>query len=95
MNRLVEIFKSYVIANSPTQDQFELAENRFKICEGCEHRGSYFGTEANRNIEKCNQCGCPLSKKVFSPVFNACPLNKWKDVDSESNIFPNTKNKLL
>lgn len=95
MNRLVEIFKSYVIAHSPNEEQFELAENRFKVCEDCEHRGSYFGTESNRIIEKCNHCGCPLSKKVFSPVFNACPLQKWKDVDSKSNIFPNTNNKLL
>lgn len=95
MNRLVEIFKSYVAAHSPTQDQFELAESRFKICEGCEHRGGYIGVHEKRFIEKCNQCGCPLSKKVFSPKFNACPLSKWRDVDSNSNIFPNTDSKLL
>jgi hypothetical protein len=28
-------------------------------------------------------CACPLSGKVYSPVENACPANKWKLVDKE------------
>lgn len=95
MNRLVEIFKAYVTSFSPTAEEVKLADNRFKICESCEYRGNFLEINENRYIEKCNHCGCPLSKKIFSPKFNACPLYKWKDVDSESTIFPNTKNKLL
>jgi hypothetical protein len=28
----------------------------------------------------CGECGCPLSKKVFSPNegIKACPLAKWE-----------------
>jgi hypothetical protein len=26
----------------------------------------------------CGACGCPLNKKVFSPVEKSCPKNKWE-----------------
>jgi hypothetical protein len=30
----------------------------------------------------CEECGCPISKKIFTPKFNACPLKKWEEVDT-------------
>jgi ribosomal protein L37E len=75
MNKLNEIFQAWVAAANPTPEQKLLAEQRTVVCSGCEHRS--FNTTFNVNT--CGLCGCPLSKKVFSPAGpNACPGNKWE-----------------
>ena len=74
MNKLSEIFQSWVAAANPTPEKKLLAEYRTAICDGCEHRtfSKIFGKDA------CGLCGCPLDKKVFSPNGpKACPGNKW------------------
>lgn len=85
LDKVKEIAESWIIANNPSESQLKLAEERLNICEGCEKMEKtileYF---------KCSECGCPISKKIFSPKYDACPLHKWLDVES-SDIFGNTR----
>ena len=74
MNKLSEIFQAWAAAANPSPAQKLLAEHRTTICDTCEHR------DINKvfNVDVCGLCGCPLSKKVFSPKGpEACPGNKW------------------
>jgi ribosomal protein L37E len=74
MNKLSEIFQAWVAAANPTPEQKLLAEQRTIICSGCEH----ISFNKTFNVNTCGLCGCPLSKKVFSPAGpEACPGNKW------------------
>jgi hypothetical protein len=74
MNKLSEIFQSWVAAANPTPERKTLAEHRTTICDTCEHRSM----NKVLNIDTCGLCGCPLKVKVFSPVGpNACPGKKW------------------
>jgi hypothetical protein len=60
-----DILESWFKMLNPTKEQKQTANQRFEICEQCEH-----------NIElKCSKCGCPLKAKIFSQ--KGCPLNKW------------------
>jgi hypothetical protein len=60
-----DILESWFKMLNPTKEQKQTANERFYICEKCEH-----------NIElKCSKCGCPLKAKIFSQ--KGCPLNKW------------------
>ena len=75
MNKLSEIFQAWVAAANPTPEQKLLAEQRTAVCDTCEHRtfSKVF------NVDACGLCGCPLNKKVFSPIGpRACPGNKWE-----------------
>jgi len=75
MNKISEIFQAWVAAANPTPDQLTIAQHRLHICDGCEHKTHV--TAINSFI--CGKCGCPLSKKVFSPRGpEACPLAKWE-----------------
>jgi ribosomal protein L37E len=75
MNKLNEIFQAWVAAASPSPDQKLLAEQRTSVCDTCEHK-TY---NKLLDLHACGLCGCPLSKKVFSPAGpNACPGNKWE-----------------
>jgi hypothetical protein len=31
----------------------------------------------------CSDCGCPLSKKIFTMENDACPLHKWREVEAD------------
>ena len=76
-----EIFDAWVIAKNPTELQKSMANDRLDICKTCEYR-----KETLKGIKwstVCKLCGCPLSKKVFSPIFNPCPKDKWEEVDSK------------
>jgi hypothetical protein len=76
MNKISEIFQAWVAAASPTPEQTIIAEYRLSVCESCEKKK--FVSAINTFI--CGECGCPLSKKVFSPIEGpkACPLAKWE-----------------
>jgi hypothetical protein len=76
MNKISEIFQAWVAAANPTPEQILIAESRSAICDDCEHK-TY--VSAIKSFI-CGKCGCPLSKKVFSPVegTKACPLAKWE-----------------
>lgn len=76
MNKVTEIFKSWVIAQNPNREQTELAAKRHEICLDCKwiRNSLLFNT-------KCGECGCPIGKKIFSPAKGACPIGKWDEVD--------------
>jgi len=71
---IVEIFKSWAISLRPDERQNKLASGRMLICDSCEYKRT-------EPIIYCHKCGCPLEKKVFSPLENRCPLGKWEEVD--------------
>jgi hypothetical protein len=76
-----EIFDAWKTSFNPTEVQEELAQKRLNICLNCEYR-----KEVLKGIEwsaYCNDCGCPINKKIFSKNYNPCTQRKWKDVDSE------------
>lgn len=72
------ILSAWITSFNPSEDERKLAESRYEICSSCEHKGMILKTE------KCNKCGCPISKKIFSvPGIGTCPLNKWDEIDLE------------
>lgn len=74
-----EIFDAWKVAFNPTDEQEKLAQERLNICLGCELR-----KEVLKGVKwsaYCNDCGCPLNKKVFSKTFNPCTQKKWEEVD--------------
>jgi hypothetical protein len=75
-----EIFEAWIISKNPTEAQKLMANARLDICKICEYRKETFEGKRWSNI--CGKCGCPLSKKVFSPLFNPCPIEKWEETDS-------------
>jgi hypothetical protein len=75
-----EIFEAWVISKNPTETQKSIANARLEICKVCEYRKETFRGKKWSNV--CGKCGCPLSKKVFSPLFNPCPMEKWEEIDS-------------
>lgn len=85
---VVDIINSWIKSFDPNSKESELAESRLKICLDCEHKKSLI-----KNLEisvVCNQCGCPIKKKVFSS--KTCPIGKWDNVDLE---FRNKNKKLI
>jgi len=74
---LKEIVNSWMISFNPTKEQVILAINRGKICESCPL------TQSRLGVTICGGCGCPISKKIFSPIFNTCPEKLWHDIDTE------------
>ena len=86
-----EIFDAWKASLKPTPKQEELAKLRLTVCLGCEFR-----KEVIRGLKwsaLCGKCGCPLSKKVFSPNYNACPIKKWGNTDSNYLEPTEDKNK--
>lgn len=75
MLKLVEIAKAWITAANPTAEQKAIAEKRIAICNECEF------SRYNKALDfhYCGECGCPLSKKIFSagPGKDACPKQKW------------------
>jgi hypothetical protein len=76
MIKIEEIFKSWVSASNPTKEEEELALKRHSICLECK-----WITNSLLFNTKCGECGCPIDKKIFSPVKGACRIGKWDDVD--------------
>lgn len=72
MKKLVEIAQAWITAINPTEEEKNKAITRSNICDNCDQKDY-------NNLLKfyyCKECGCPLSKKIYSPI-NSCPLNKW------------------
>lgn len=76
--KISEIAIAWITAANPTPKQKELAEKRYEICRGCEHFGK---SRPITGDEYCIECGCPLSKKIFSQELDACPKHYWLEVE--------------
>ena len=76
MLKLVEIAKAWIAAANPTSEQQQIADYRISVCDVCPHKG--YIKAADTHI--CGKCGCPLSKKIFSPLpgEQACPDQRWE-----------------
>lgn len=83
----VKIAKAWIAANNPSIEQSQLAENRFEICDICPSKKTI--TKKLKIGTVCGECGCPITKKIFSDTFNDCPLKKWESVDLK--YFPKRK----
>ena len=87
MNKISEIFQSWVISANPSKDQEVLASKRHSICLDCKFIKDSFIFDT-----KCGECGCPISKKIFSPKMGACRVGKWDEVDGFDRNNKNNKN---
>ena len=76
MLKIVEIAKAWIAAANPTPEQQAIAEYRISVCEQCPHKTYVVAL----NTFVCGKCGCPLSKKIFSPLPGpqACPDKRWE-----------------
>lgn len=82
-----KITKAWFDSYFGSDKQKELAIKRATICEMCPSRK--VTTTGIDLLTLCGECGCPIKKKIFSSIFNDCPLKKWQDIDSQ--YFPPTK----
>ena len=91
-NKTIEIAVAWITAANPTIKEKELAEKRYEICKGCD----YFGkSRPITGDEYCIDCSCPISKKIFTQKFDACPQHFWleaekpyyKDITSKKTLF--------
>ena len=83
MNKIEEIFKAWQISYNPTSLQGELAIKRMEICDTCD-------SKKTNPVIHCGECGCLLSKKIYTPVIGGCPRGKWVAVEMK---WENEKNK--
>ena len=77
-SKIVTIADAWITAANPSEQQKKLAEARWNVCSQCpefREKRQYTGEPY------CNDCGCPLNKKIFTKTYNECPLKKWQDVD--------------
>lgn len=74
---LKQIIEAWAISFNPSQKQKEMADDRLKICAECPSRKKLLG------VDMCEECGCPLTKKIFTNTPNPCPLEKWGEVDKK------------
>jgi hypothetical protein len=90
LQKFKEIINAWVIAKNPTTEQKILAEKRYNICDTCPSKKTI--TSKLEIGVVCGECGCPITKKIFSTEINACPLKKWKEIDDE--FHPPTQKKV-
>ena len=76
MLKIVEIAKAWIAAANPTPEQKVIAEHRISVCDVCPHKQYH----KHIDMHTCGLCGCPLSRKIFSPLpgEEACPDKRWK-----------------
>jgi hypothetical protein len=79
MPNFKQIIEAWIIAGNPTDAQRELAELRGKICDKCPSKKVV--TKKLQLGTICNECGCPIAKKIFTNEYNPCPLFKWAEID--------------
>jgi hypothetical protein len=71
-DKVKEIFTAWKISFNPSEEQSILAAKRLEVCLDCRHN-----LKTMIGINVCVECGCPISKKVFSKQSNPCPEKKW------------------
>jgi hypothetical protein len=65
---LKDIAKKILSGELPKISSTEIAAERLKLCEGCEHMAKL--------SRQCNLCGCFLDLKV-KLLEASCPIDKW------------------
>lgn len=79
-----EISEAWWNSYFATESKKNVAKDRLKICQECPSMTTVLQKMGKKlSVTICSECGCPISKKIFSPKYNACPLGKWKNVDSK------------
>lgn len=73
---IIDIAKAWWIASRPTAEQSQLAQKRLGICSECPSM-----VESVVFTYKCNECGCPIGKKIFTDKMGTCDLHKWDKVE--------------
>jgi hypothetical protein len=86
-----EIFNAWITLSNPTEQETQLANIRFSICEGCQYKKEIINKK-NWSL-LCGKCGCPLKAKIFSKAINPCPMGYWKEIDENFGINTNNKKK--
>lgn len=81
MINIKEIIDAWRVSFSPTQNQLNKSIERGKVCEVCPSKKVI--TKKLKVATVCGECGCPISKKIFSLEHNPCPLKKWEEIDKE------------
>ena len=95
VNKITEIISAWAISYNPNDKQKKLAEDRYSICLECPKKVKAF-SKTKIEFEKCEACGCPLRKKIFSNNYNSCPLEKWIDLENEYfDYIKKTKKSIL
>jgi len=75
-SKISEIVRAWWIASNPTSQQSELAKKRLSICNTCDSM-----VDSVVFTKKCNECGCPIGKKIFTDVMGTCDLKKWNKIE--------------
>ena len=83
----VEIVKAWITSFNPSEDEERMSLARKKICDECPSKASILKRKGWATI--CKECGCPISKKIYTKTYNPCPLGKWAEVDDM--FFEDTK----
>ena len=84
---LRKISKAWFDSYFGSEEQKKLADKRLDICNSCPSLRSFEHEYLGGFPSLCQECGCPIKKKIFSSEFNDCPLKKWEQVDSEHPII--------
>lgn len=74
---IIKIIEAWGISFNPSDEQKKQARDRLEVCLTCPSRKVMI-------FDICSECGCPISKKIFTNQYGACPLSKWESVDSLS-----------
>jgi len=74
-----QIITAWITSIKPSADQKQMAEKRKEICSVCPSKKDIFKEKEWSSV--CSECGCPISKKIFTTEYNPCPLKKWGEVD--------------
>jgi hypothetical protein len=80
--KVAEIAEAWIIATNPTDEQLKLADDRYEICKTCPNLRKVLARTKLEYLQ-CGKCGCPISKKIFSNSYGACPAGKWIDVENQ------------
>ena len=85
MNKILDIFDSWITSFNPSPEQKEKAEYRASVCETCQYKEELNNSLLNMLTEndkllqkfKCGKCQCPLAKKIFTHFKEGCPDGRW------------------
>lgn len=88
-----EIFQGWITARNPNPEELERAKKRLDICKDCpafKNINVFMKAPPIKTdvinvpdpkklsiVYICSDCGCPISKKVFSPKKESCPKKIW------------------